>query len=238
MKGVSELVSCISELVNSKVIDITHTPKEILFHIPDYNISKKLIELLNQCPTTIQNLFSYGWAGMSSGEAAKLKLLSRMNYGIFTQRESLKSNSLSHIILIDEIDLYIHPEWQRIIIKEIIEYINGVRLPNEEFQFIITTHSPIVASDILPDDITCLYKKNSTIKIRDASFGFGTSISELYFNSFSLSSTIGEHSKATIDAIISRSNNKKLTKEDITLIHKIGEATVKEILLKRADIND
>lgn len=237
-RGLSELVNCISNLVNSKVIDITHTPKEVLLNIPNYKISKNLIKFLSLCTPTVQSQFSYGWAGMSSGEAAKLKILSRMNYGILAQRKSLKSNSLSHIILIDEIDLYIHPEWQRIIVKEIIEYINEIRLPNEQFKFIITTHSPIVASDILPDDIICLYKDNSTIKMRDTTFGFGTSISELYYNSFSLSSTIGEYSKITIDDIISRSNSNRLNEEDVILINKIGENTVKEILLKRVKTND
>lgn len=50
----------------------------------------------------------------------------------------------SGIILIDEIDLHLHPKWQREILKQL-----NTTFPN--IQFIVTTHSPIIvvgASDI------------------------------------------------------------------------------------------
>ena len=45
------------------------------------------------------------------------------------------------IILIDEIDLHLHPQWQRDIVSKI-----GKIFPN--IQFFITSHSPIVTSDV------------------------------------------------------------------------------------------
>ncbi len=45
------------------------------------------------------------------------------------------------IVLIDEIDLHLHPEWQRDVVTRLIE-----TFPN--CQFFVTTHSPIVASDV------------------------------------------------------------------------------------------
>lgn len=50
----------------------------------------------------------------------------------------------SGIILIDEIDLHLHPKWQREILKQL-----NTTFPN--IQFIVTTHSPVIvvgASDI------------------------------------------------------------------------------------------
>lgn len=44
------------------------------------------------------------------------------------------------IILIDEIDLHLHPKWQQTVISKLVK-----AFPN--CQFFITTHSPIVASD-------------------------------------------------------------------------------------------
>lgn len=44
------------------------------------------------------------------------------------------------IVLIDEIDLHLHPKWQQTVVSRLIE-----TFPN--CQFFITTHSPIVASD-------------------------------------------------------------------------------------------
>lgn len=45
------------------------------------------------------------------------------------------------IILIDEVDLHLHPKWQQLIVSKLVE-----TFPN--CQFFITTHSPIVASDV------------------------------------------------------------------------------------------
>ncbi|MDE7374424.1 MAG: AAA family ATPase [Odoribacter sp.] len=45
------------------------------------------------------------------------------------------------IVLIDEIDLHLHPKWQQSIVSRLVE-----TFPN--CQFFITTHSPIVASDV------------------------------------------------------------------------------------------
>ena len=50
----------------------------------------------------------------------------------------------SGVILIDEIDLHLHPKWQREILRKLHEVFPNV-------QFIVTTHSPIIlqgASDI------------------------------------------------------------------------------------------
>lgn len=51
------------------------------------------------------------------------------------------------IVLIDEVDLHLHPRWQRTVIRRLRE-----TFPN--CQFILTTHSPLVISD--PDNIRVL----------------------------------------------------------------------------------
>ena len=50
------------------------------------------------------------------------------------------------IVLVDEIDLHLHPEWQRSVISTISE-----TLPN--LQFVFTTHSPIVAGSLDKENI-------------------------------------------------------------------------------------
>jgi hypothetical protein len=58
------------------------------------------------------------------------------------------------IVLIDEIDLHLHPDWQRTVIGRMSE-----TLPN--LQFILTSHSPIV--------VGTLYKENVFVFEEDAS---------------------------------------------------------------------
>lgn len=50
------------------------------------------------------------------------------------------------LVLVDEIDLLLHPEWQRTVLQSLSEY-----LPN--MQFVFTTHSPIVASSVESENI-------------------------------------------------------------------------------------
>lgn len=56
------------------------------------------------------------------------------------------------VVLIDEIELHMHPSWQRNIVRKLRE-----TFPN--IQFIITTHSPIVLSEI-DDDFNVYFLQN------------------------------------------------------------------------------
>lgn len=55
----------------------------------------------------------------------------------------------SAIVLIDEIDLHLHPKWQRTVIKNLIE-----TFPN--CQFIATTHSPQIIASVKPEQVLLL----------------------------------------------------------------------------------
>ena len=59
------------------------------------------------------------------------------------------------VVLIDEIELHMHPSWQRNVLKQLRE-----TFPN--IQFIITTHSPIVLSEV-NDDYHVFFMRNSGI---------------------------------------------------------------------------
>jgi hypothetical protein len=50
------------------------------------------------------------------------------------------------IVLVDEIDLHLHPEWQRVVVETLAR-----ALPN--IQFVFTTHSPIVAGSLNKENI-------------------------------------------------------------------------------------
>jgi len=72
----------------------------------------------------------------------------------------------SGIILIDEIELHLHPKWQRGIIPDLTR-----TFPN--CQFIVTTHSPQVISDVKPEGIYILEKIDQGViaKRPESSFG-------------------------------------------------------------------
>jgi len=57
------------------------------------------------------------------------------------------------IILIDEVDLHLHPKWQRVIVSKLVEI-----FPN--CQFMLTTHSPQVLSHVKAEHIFLLNENN------------------------------------------------------------------------------
>jgi len=66
------------------------------------------------------------------------------------------------VVLIDELDLHLHPKWQRTIVSDLVR-----TFPN--CQFIATTHSPQIISSVLPDNIQII--KNFEVDQAVKSYG-------------------------------------------------------------------
>ncbi len=91
----------------------------------------------------------------------------------------------SILLIIDEIDLYLHPEWQRIIVSELLNIVKD-QFPNNYFQIIVTSHSPIVLSDI-PIENSIYLDRNAdglTRQVQRNEQTFGANIHALYQNAF------------------------------------------------------
>ena len=72
----------------------------------------------------------------------------------------------SGVILIDEIELHLHPKWQRQIIPALTR-----TFPN--CQFIITTHSPQVVSHVKPDSLYLLQATSDETVVQQPESSFG-----------------------------------------------------------------
>lgn len=70
------------------------------------------------------------------------------------------------IVLIDEIELHMHPTWQRMIIPRLTK-----TFPN--CQFIVTTHSPQVLSHVQPESIYLLKKVGEDIVATKPQYSYG-----------------------------------------------------------------
>ncbi|MDN2483523.1 AAA family ATPase [Vibrio agarivorans] len=55
-------------------------------------------------------------------------------------------NKTSGIVLIDEVDMHLHPQWQQLVLKNLTH-----AFPN--IQFIVTTHSPLIISEMKPTQV-------------------------------------------------------------------------------------
>lgn len=118
-------------------------------------------------------------------------------------------DNFSGILLIDEVDLYLHPEWQ----KKLVEIIRWL-LPNS--QIITTTHSPHVIQSAKPGEIIPLgISSHGEIYIRDlpdsSEFGYqGWTIEEILTDVMGLQETRSEEYKNTM-----RLFDKAMDNEDV-----------------------
>lgn len=105
-----------------------------------------------------------GWIGY---------LLQRMAEAYSDSKDFTKEPA---ICFVDEIDTYLHPKWQRNILKVL----------KEEFtktQFIITTHSPLVISNLKNDEVNIFkVNRNSVEKIP----AYGKNLHSIYYEAFGI----------------------------------------------------
>lgn len=103
-------------------------------------------------------------------------------------------------ILLDEVELYFHPDLQRRFINLLVDSIRGLNMPsNSGVNITVVTHSPFVLSDIPRENI--LFMSRSDEEYYDRTFA--ANIHDLFNNTFILPYTIGEYAQRVISEIIS-----------------------------------
>ncbi len=154
---------------------------------------------------------NFSW-GLSTGENNLLNLYSRL-HSVLVQDMQIGSrgdnveneSSLSKIpytnilLLIDEADLSFHPKWQIQYISRLLNILN-VMFKTCEVQVIITTHSPMMLSDVPKSNV--IYLKNSTNdSIKEHSETFGQNVYTLFKDAFFMEQTVGEFSNRIIQEV-------------------------------------
>lgn len=189
--------------------------------------------------------------GISSGERAIYTLVSRLIGVIFNKQGEIhhaainkiiydnKFDGKTIIILLDEPDLQLHPEWQQKFISLLLNLLY-VYFPKVKFQIILTTHSPILLSDIPSKNVIFINKNPdgtskvcSELNIKET---FAANIHTLYNNSFFLDGIpIGEFAKHKIEEIYDRIESGQIDNNTLCDIYRIGEPVLRNILLQKYD---
>jgi len=126
---------------------------------------------------------------LSFGEQQLLKILNIVYY--------LANNNENIIFFFDEIDIGLHPEWQKKIFKYIIDIL--LQFPKKKFHLILSSHSPFLLSDIPKENILFI-KGELELEHKQT---FGANIHTLLSDSFFMKDgLIGEFAKGKINEII------------------------------------
>lgn len=218
IKGISDVI-----MKHSMSIEVKDKDK---FTSSQPSLIIELMMLISSLPSNLIPNFQYGWKGFSTGEFAKLNLFAELFYYINDER---RLGSESHLIVMDEVDLYLHPDWQREFLADTLSFLKA-EYPINSVQLVLTSHSPIIIGDFLPEDIISLYRNTNNSPQVGESFGFGTQILQLYMDGMHLSSTFGSHSKSHLDRIMNNRVKKIQTAFDRELISKIKNSNIRKML--------
>lgn len=135
------------------------------------------------------DFLSFSW-GMSSGEQSMLNTFSYIDYFLKGWGGKADADKDTFILMLDEIDLSLHPRWQQEYMKRLTDFLNTVLGEKQTVQLLLATHSPIVLSDVPGEFITYFkgdtenqfYSKVDTK--RQGRRTFGANIYDIYNDAF------------------------------------------------------
>ena len=149
--------------------------------------------------------------------------------------DSTKPLEGSGIVLIDEIDLHLHPKWQRMIVPKLLEV-----FPN--CQFIISTHSPHVITHVHPESLFLLEQTDSGIVARKPNESYGKNVDRVLEDLMGLKTTRPDKVASDLHSIFETIDAGKLeeARNQITeLMQKIGadpELVKARVLIRRREL--
>jgi len=161
----NNLISQIDEL--TKNISNSSNIYEIVLDIKSTDFS--FLETYEKIIQQSEYFWDISWRGLSSGEETFLYQFSRFYFLKQSYKESpfmnLKvDNKLvkNIILLIDEGEVTLHPEWQKNYISYLVDFLKKNFTQN--IHLILTTHSPFILSDIPNENLIFLDKVDNNTK--------------------------------------------------------------------------
>jgi predicted ATPase len=145
----------------------------------------------------------------STGETHSVDELSSGEKQIFFRAGSILEYNLENsIILIDEPEISMHPEWQ----QKILDFYRKVAGKN---QLIIATHSPHIVSSCRKEEVRVLVRENDKVQIKEYIEGtYGRTIEQLLFSVFDLKSVRDANVQEKIDRFKALYINKENLNDD------------------------
>lgn len=192
----------------------------------DFNDDFRKILLDNQIAFNNSSLITHDWSQLSSGLKAYLNLFSQL---FDLSNKVTKPNNENILICIDEGDLYLHPEWQKNFLNDLIWFLEQI-FTNTNIQLVLTSHSPFLISDLPKENVILLDKNCKPDRQLDQKSSFGANIHQLYNKQFFLiNGAIGEFARSKISNILSELKNvdKASLEKYKKLISMIGEPVLR-----------
>ncbi|MEA2018284.1 MAG: AAA family ATPase [Campylobacterota bacterium] len=218
-------------------LKLLKNPGFLMVSVKIQNIDDSFIKKLekfnsaNALSLGILDVFHFNWKPeLSSGQENYLFQFASF-YDTLKNATNLKDDI---VILIDEGETTMHPNWQKGYIKYYIDFLEK-NFKNKKFHIVLTSHSPFILSDIPKENVIFLKdgEQDKTVNINTFGANIHTLLSHGFFMKYGL---MGEFAKSKITEILEFLNDttklKTIKKEQVKpIIESIGEDFLRNKLL-------
>lgn len=206
--------ACYCELDGSQIkqsIGIIESGKSIkeqfdMERIPGGILKPEILVTREALPTSSSKIYA-----LSSGEQQFLFTIHTILYHLKNldsvfEADAVNANDIKKyrnvMIILDEVELYFHPEFQRTLVDQLLSQIPKIRLKNiNNINILFSTHSPFILSDIPSNNLLRL--KDGKPDNKDYRESFSSNIHELLTDNFFLENGfIGEYTKRQIENLV------------------------------------
>lgn len=145
-------------MIKGAIVDCVEDAEDVYY-------DERYQELIVVMRQTGHQMFS----NLSDGQRVMLTLIGDLARRAITLNPHLETDALKQtpgVVSIDELDLHLHPRWQRRVIHDLKKMFPKI-------QFIATTHSPQLVGEALPHEIRIL--EDGTVTTPSHSFGIDSS---------------------------------------------------------------
>ncbi len=217
------------EDLNDRLLQYTKSKKSMRELCYDLNENFNNYNLIKETPNY----------HMSTGEGNLIEIFSQLYTYLSMHEESFGDI----ILLVDELETGMHLEWSRRLIKILINNLSeilDIEGKGRRIQFIFTTHSPYMLSDIKPENVIIIEKNQETgySEGKVLQNTFAKNIQEIMKESL-IDNIYGDFALAKINSMIERLNREdglEGTEEELLKeIHLISEPILRNKLLEMYD---
>lgn len=219
----------------------------------DKNVIQEFFRIYRACIIT-DPFLNFEWGRLSTGERALLNLYSRF-YAISNNAQPSKTKNENPItgsnliILIDEGEIYLHPNWQKHFISYLLDFLpaNFATVQRQPLiQIILASNSPFIASDLPSSNLAFLKKDERNMSLVQDSLEekrqtFAANIHSLLSDGFFMKNgTVGDFAVTKINEILELLNGplERIGSSEAQIeqkINLIGEPLIKSKLLQMLD---
>jgi predicted ATP-binding protein involved in virulence len=132
------------------------------------------------------------------------------------------------VILIDEIDLHLHPKWQRMVVPMLTEVFT-------KCQFLISTHSPHVITHVQPENLFLLNMNSQGIEALRPTESYGKTVERILEDLMGLDTTRPDEISEAIKRIYDQIDHEHLDEAKAS-IRNLGERIGEDPALVKANV--